>query len=329
MNSLVSIITPNFNNEEYIKETAESVITQTYNNWEWLIIDDGSVDNSPGIIDEYLKRDKRIKFLNRSRLPKGPSTCRNIGIECSNGEYIIFLDGDDLLADYCLEKRLELIQNTEYDFCVFPIGLFYIKPGDKGKQFNKYFSSKECYLKSFIEFNPAWQTMGPIWRKEFLLKIGGFDEELIRLTDPDIHTRALLIPDVKFKLFEFNMPDCFYRQRENHKNEQWLENVITGHTIFQKKVYKHVENKHIENSIKVLVIKSLQKSLLNFYKNWILIRVSKFKDLFYEHLFWAYSNKLINKKNYFLLFILGKLWQNNNVIVKVLKVKGWLYKFIK
>ena len=90
---MVSIIIPNFNKEKYICDTLLSVMNQQYSDWECIIIDDQSTDQSFEKAKQFAKNDIRFIFLKRpiSRI-KGPSTCRNIGIENAKGEFIIFLD---------------------------------------------------------------------------------------------------------------------------------------------------------------------------------------------------------------------------------------------
>ncbi|UXX81111.1 glycosyltransferase [Reichenbachiella carrageenanivorans] len=110
---LVSIIIPSFNREALIAETLQSVLDQTYPTWECLIVDDGSIDGTKAVAQSFIEKDARFKWLERHREPKGAPTCRNIGIEKSKGEYVIFLDSDDLLYPHCIEKRT-LIINKEF-----------------------------------------------------------------------------------------------------------------------------------------------------------------------------------------------------------------------
>ena len=80
MNDKVAIITPSFNRGYIIGETAESVFAQSHENWEWIIVDDGSTDDSWDLIQSYARRDSRVKAIQRDRGPKGACTCRNIAI---------------------------------------------------------------------------------------------------------------------------------------------------------------------------------------------------------------------------------------------------------
>jgi teichuronic acid biosynthesis glycosyltransferase TuaG len=109
MEPLVSIITPLYNSEKYIAETIESVLAQTYSNWEMIIVDDCSKDNSTKIVEEYQKKDRRIK-LYRNEINKGVSYTRNRAIDLSQGKYIAFLDSDDLWKKEKLEKQIKFME---------------------------------------------------------------------------------------------------------------------------------------------------------------------------------------------------------------------------
>jgi teichuronic acid biosynthesis glycosyltransferase TuaG len=112
MNNLISIITPNYNSENYIEETLQSIIAQSYKNWELLIVDDCSTDKSLDIIEKYALGDKRIKIF-RLKENSGAAIARNKAIEEANGSFIAFLDSDDLWMPEKLEKqRAFMIQNN-------------------------------------------------------------------------------------------------------------------------------------------------------------------------------------------------------------------------
>ena len=109
MEPLVSIITPLYNSEKYIAETIESVLAQTYSNWEMIIVDDCSKDNSTKIVEKKKKKDRRIK-LYRNEINKGVSYTRNRAIDLSQGKYIAFLDSDDLWKKEKLEKQIKFME---------------------------------------------------------------------------------------------------------------------------------------------------------------------------------------------------------------------------
>ena len=106
--SLVSIIIPTYNRAHLIGETLDTVLVQTYQNWECIIVDDGSTDNTDEVMESYTAMDHRIQFHHRpkDRL-KGANACRNYGFEISKGEFINWFDSDDLMLNEFIEKKLE------------------------------------------------------------------------------------------------------------------------------------------------------------------------------------------------------------------------------
>ncbi len=116
-NELISIIMPCYNCEKTIAQTIDSIIMQTYENWELLIIDDASSDNSRDIVTKYMHNDNRIQLLiNQSN--QGVSYTRNIGVARATGNYLCFLDGDDLWPDYKLSIQLKYMQEHEVSISV-------------------------------------------------------------------------------------------------------------------------------------------------------------------------------------------------------------------
>lgn len=113
VDNLVSIVTPLYNSEKFIEETIESVLKQTYSNWEMLIVDDCSTDLGPSIVKKYSKKDSRIKYI-RMEKNKGAALCRNKAIELAKGEFIAFLDSDDLWKDKKLEKQIKFMKENNY-----------------------------------------------------------------------------------------------------------------------------------------------------------------------------------------------------------------------
>ncbi len=115
MDEIVSIITPLFNSATFIEETIESVISQTYNDWEMIIIDDCSNDGSLELVKDIAKDDLRIRLISlKNNL--GPSNARNEGIKQACGRYIAFLDSDDLWHKDKLEKQIKFMNSNEYAF---------------------------------------------------------------------------------------------------------------------------------------------------------------------------------------------------------------------
>jgi len=203
---LISIIVPTYNRAKLITNALDSVLEQTYHNWECIVIDDGSKDETRNVINAYQEKDSRILFLERIRQPKGAPTCRNVGLNKAKGEYIIFLDSDDYLLPFCLEQRLNKFnQDKDYDFLVFPMAE---KRNDS--IIKKEIPVYDNYLIPFLSANLPWQTMCPIWKKKFLLELKGFTEGYPRFNDPELMIRALLQEIVTFKVYyELNYDTVF------------------------------------------------------------------------------------------------------------------------
>ena len=108
--NLVSIIIPVYNQEKYLAETLNSVLNQTYSNWECVLVNDGSTDNSVAILQPFLTQDNRFYFINSEN--KGVSNARNLALQQTKGKYVLFLDGDDLIHP---EKINLAISNFQKD----------------------------------------------------------------------------------------------------------------------------------------------------------------------------------------------------------------------
>lgn len=115
MNSLVSIITPTYNSEKYIRETVASVQKQSHTNWEMIIVDDFSTDNTATIVKELQKEDQRIKLI-LSKKNNGPAISRNKGIQKASGKYMTFLDADDIWFTDFIKTSIETIKKTGIHF---------------------------------------------------------------------------------------------------------------------------------------------------------------------------------------------------------------------
>lgn len=119
MNELISVIVPVYNAEKYLRECVDSILNQTYKNFEVILVDDGSTDGSPAICDEYAKTDERVKVIRKEN--GGVSSARNLGLEVANGEYICFIDSDDFVSEDYLKNLYNSIteNNSDMAFCKY------------------------------------------------------------------------------------------------------------------------------------------------------------------------------------------------------------------
>lgn len=112
---IVSVVTPVYNAEKFIKETIDSVLNQTYTDFEYLLIDDCSTDNSPDIVKSYAEKDNRVKYI-KLKENSGAAVARNTGIENAQGRYIAFIDSDDVWYPEKLAKQLAFMEKENAAF---------------------------------------------------------------------------------------------------------------------------------------------------------------------------------------------------------------------
>lgn len=183
--SLVSIIIPSYNRASLIGKTIESIQAQSYTNWELLIIDDGSTDDSSMVVEPYLK-DNRISFHTRPQSrPAGGNAARNYGFELSKGEYIKWLDSDDLLHPECLRIQKKFLEKGDTDV-VFCRSKVFTEDGP-GREMNlgnfwhpvfpdSSVPNKEI-LENFILGRYRFSNNDGLWKKKFL-KTPPYNEKL-------------------------------------------------------------------------------------------------------------------------------------------------------
>ena len=165
---LVSIIIPCYKQAQYLPEALDSVLAQTYTNWECVIVNDGSPDNTEEIAKNYIERDARFKYIFQEN--SGPSAARNNGIKNSHGEYLLPLDADDLIAPTYLEKAVD-------HFSHFPeTKLVYCKAEKFGKE-NGVWNLPEYDYESFIWNNCIFCTA--MFRRSDYDKTGGYNENMV------------------------------------------------------------------------------------------------------------------------------------------------------
>jgi len=165
MSNLVSIIIPCYNASSYIKETINSVLTQTFQNFEILVINDGSTDDSSHIIKSI--KDDRIHLIEQEN--QGVSFSRNKGIAMAKGEYVVFLDADDLLHQSFLEKRVFSLSKSTAIACASSVVLV-DKNGEKIEENKNYFAANKP--SQILEFKDGIVTCPSsyLFKTEFLKK---------------------------------------------------------------------------------------------------------------------------------------------------------------
>lgn len=236
---------PCYNAGKYIREAIESVVDQTYQDWELIIVNDGSTDNSQEVVEDYIQSASntyqiRIRLINQPN--SGACRARNNGIEHANGEYIKFLDADDKLMPTCLEEQVQQIQSLRDN--QIPFG-YYGHIDEKGTLVSQYHFSQEDLSEmqedAVYFFFHNWHMLisAPLHRTSILKQLGGFDEALPRDQEFDLHLRLAIagVECVYFHTYTF-----VYRGYES----QYRISCATKTNIHARKTSTYIRATHSE-----------------------------------------------------------------------------------
>ena len=229
-NPAVSVIIPTYNSANFIAETIESVLSQTYQDWEMLIVDDGSSDNTLLVARSYKAKDSRIKIFSLGHNSGGPATPRNYGIRLAQGDYIAFLDSDDLWLPQKLQKQIRFLEENEdifllYAQCIIQRGgeQLRIEPGrpKAGYIFNHL----------FIHFNII-DCLTVVMRNRREKNVYFFDED-VRLISVEDYAMWLSIA-LKEKISFLSEPMAIYRIHPNSISCDVLANFGRCRLVLKK-----------------------------------------------------------------------------------------------
>lgn len=310
---LVSIIVPIFNVEKYLRKCIDSIINQTYDNLEIILVDDGSPDQSGKICDEYAAKDRRIKVIHKEN--EGVSEARNIGIKLSSGEFILFVDSDDYIEAHTIEIMIAIAKQRKADIVMADI-IFVDEFDQEIKESEKNKTKDE--EKKFIEYTKdqaidrfVRDDWGP-WNKLYRASI----HKNIYFPKGKIHEDEAImfqILDNCNKMIKINNKLYYYRKRMNSttsagyslKKMDWLE-AWEENVLFLEKNYPQVENKAIDKLVMVALynLDNLLKRNDNDDKIYIQEIISILNRYIKKILFNPYVN--IRKKMRVLLIVKGK-----------------------
>lgn len=174
MKELISVVVPIYNVEKYLSRCVESLLKQTYENLEIILVDDGSPDACPQMCDEFQKKDSRIRVIHQKNA--GLSAARNTGIQCATGTYIAFVDSDDYIAENMYEVMYEDIKKNAADLCICDICCVN-ESGERIREessellfSNKVYTSEEMMKRVCGVENGTWRYT-PAWNKLYKKEI--------------------------------------------------------------------------------------------------------------------------------------------------------------
>ena len=167
---LISVVIPAYNAEQFLDETLESVLSQTYENWECIIVNDGSTDNTEEIAKKWCEKDTRFRYFYKEN--SGTSDTRNLGIKKARGEYIAFLDADDLYMPNFLDVCLENLVEKDVDLVAPKMLEFWDVQNEVIEDKKDYLYSGKEGIALFLHSNRL--TMALLCKKSVMDEVGGF-----------------------------------------------------------------------------------------------------------------------------------------------------------
>ena len=317
----VSIILPVYNSEKFIAKTIDSVLNQNYNNYELIIIDDGSTDDSTNICEQYAKNNEKIKFFKRTN--NGVSKTRNFGLDKASGTYIMFIDSDDLYESNSIKTMVANIESKEVDlvscsYSNFDLSnnKFLIEDTLVTSKFNEYLEKTQ---KNYL-FNQIWNK---IYKSDIIKANKIFFDDSISIAE-----------DLKFNIEYIKRCNSFC-----HINEVLYNYRITSSGLgfryrndaneIKIELLKMLEEEYSKNKIdKKYIFFSYLKQYIAYFSNIVDNRnklSKKDKKIFIKRIIKSYEYKEVMKEikkyNNFKLKILAFILSNSNVYIIVMIAK--------
>lgn len=299
---MISIIIPMYNSSNWIVETLTSISEQSYNNFECIIVDDRSTDNSIEITQEFIKKDVRFRLIKRPEsLKKGPSSCRNHGCTIANGNFIQFFDSDDIMHNEHLHEKKKAINQSDFVVCKlqefhgnFDYDLFKI---DNVPDILKI----DDLFEAFVCGNFPMMMVAPMWRAEVLKRYLPFNENLHVLEDHELYSRILF----EHRTYAIvNKTLIYYRQSQTSSMNLFYANLQTGIDSYlhaKKAVLKLSQSNNIKLAILKMVLGIMriglaQKNYRNAEKCFAFIKNEKLAYNF------GLQSKIYRVQGFYLLF---------------------------
>lgn len=246
MDVKVSVVIPTYNRGDLISETLDSVKAQTLPEWECIVVDDGSSDETEAVVQGYVEKDARFHYIKRpAHRAKGGNSCRNIGLEAAKGEYIQFLDSDDLLAPNKFEEQVRALSKAEGDaVATCKWGRFRTSQDQLSAKPNEpTYISSDGPLKLFDIFGKHSIWFPPhvyLTRKKTIQKAGHWNEELQMNQDGEFFARVLLSASL---IIFVPATEVYYRRHTGGNTSSWnkedrIRSVITSWKLVDAAIQK-------------------------------------------------------------------------------------------
>lgn len=283
-----SIILPVYNVEKYLTECVNSILAQTFKDYEIILVDDGAKDNSPAICDDFTKKYSQIKVIHKEN--GGQSTARNAGFNAACGEYVIFLDSDDFITDEAFfEDIYNKIQETNSDIVLYKYSKYFDKTKTLDKctfslSFAENITDSDKMLEKLVR-NDAYYGMA--WIKAFRRKVAvdnniEFDANLV-CEDMDWYFNLVLHSE---KISAIDKSYIAYRQREGSVTSSLKLKNLTDYIFTMEKWNKKIKEVTISEKKRTALLGALAKYYSNMFITYIRVpdkekktHVKRIKDI--------------------------------------------------
>lgn len=295
---IFSIIVPIYKVEEYLSSCIESILNQSFQDYEIILIDDGSPDLCPAICDEYARKDSRIRVIHQKN--QGVSAARNRGIQEAKGEYILFLDSDDKLVDGCLEKSNNIIiKNAEADiiFCNY-----YLKDDERviERNYSRFKdlinnSNIDIVINEMISSNYLNSVWSKIYKRDYVLNEQTRFDERLMFAEDFLFVLNLLVKKPKCKYADLFLIEYYVREASITRSINY--NKELSKVDFCNKSLDILKEYNIEIGYNIIVsLNTTYLSILNDYYRYNKNERAKVKEIFDKRHFLLIKDKSNNNR---------------------------------
>lgn len=260
---LISVIVPCYNQGQFLSEALQSVYNQTYSNWECIIVNDGSLDNTNVIASQWLKKDIRFKYIEQKN--KGLSGARNFGINKSIGNFIVTLDADDKYESTFFEKAFQIIYSNKNIGIVSSWAIRF-----KGNKEIDLVKSNGKTINDFLFYNAAIGTS--FFRKECWTNVEGYDEKMLQgYEDWEFYIRVCKlgwgVHIIQEPLFYYRQHNISMRVTAKHNHDSEIRKYIFNKhkelymSNYEKMINYFLDTIHLENKQNVKIINRIEYKL--------------------------------------------------------------------
>ncbi len=301
---MISVIVPVYNVSEFLSQSLDSIINQTYKDIEIILVDDGSTDESGKICDVYASNDSRVRVIHKSN--GGLSSARNAGLDIALGDYITFVDSDDIIEECMLEEMYKYAKSDDYGFIACGINNFFDGTYDEQWPFmnrgvENVLEAKK-YIKGILERHYDNAACGKLYSSKLLKKIrfkyGVINEDILFNIEFLSNARLVFVTDSPY--YKYRLRKGSITRQVNPRLHDFVDNAFEVKNMIvssgEKELYPFCDG-YIYGQIADFVSIVSRYNAKNDNKQYIV----KYKDYLNSHLKEAYKNphwSLIKKMKY-------------------------------